>query len=621
MSNINLTNAEVLGFTQAADYIDGGIYQYGRTVSLSITAFIYPGKNTEPVNFGKIDQQERSTLDSILSSGFVDSISIGGQIIENVKILSYEFPTSSGSLDNHINLLRVNMSLEFYETFDHTKDLKETDAEIYKDSSLFLKEDYAKYFSSFKEDFTFSINDNYEHSFTQNINFSLRPNSVVKVDLVAKGKELALDAFNLTGNAMAKVGYIDARYAGFIRIVKGSGLFSESYDSITNTYSITRSITSKNGAYKSDQKNAKWSASFTHGIQVGEGGSVSITESGVIQGRSVENIKETKDKGQDTYENAYQGLAAMKADSFARCKATFNTFIKSPPTWVPGRQEWNQAKDLKDKLVSFGRNVNRTGGQISYTITFTNNPRMHADAIFEYTVQASRQNNNITSVTESGTIKPYEESKSSLYDPKLLYDKLTSPIDVIARVEPLLNSVKVPSSTSKLTHPKSLISSSLSFPAYGTEVSYSFVYSDDPTLRNETYLRKVEKTNDYKAPVAIRSSVVAPNVKETNYDSDQSTEGAKNVSMNCVFKRNPNSNLINKAHADYLRGASKSVFESLKMETQTSAFVTSEQGGKDELSWYLNGLSYSFGSDYQMSYSADMAFIDRKGVPAETLEY
>jgi hypothetical protein len=621
MSTINLTNAEVLDFSQTANYIDGGIYQYGRTVSLAISAFIYPGNNVESTNFGKVDKEERAHLDEILSSGFVTNINIGGQIISDVKILSYEFPTSSASLNNHINLLKVNMNLEFYEAFDQTGDLKLTDPDIYKDSPLFLKKDYAQYFSSFGENFSFSISDNYEHNFTQNISFALRQNSETEVDLVAKAKELALKAFNLTGNAMAKVGYIDSRYADFSRIVKGSGLFSESYDSLNNRYSITRTISSKNGVYKSSQKDEKWSASFTHSVQTGGDGSVSVTESGVIQGRSVENIETTTDKGQDTYENAYTGLVSIKAGAYDRCQATFATFIKDPPSWVPGDQEWNNSDNLKDKLISFGRNINRTGGQISYTISFTNNPRMHADAIFEYTIQASRQTSNITSVTESGTIRPYEESKNSEYDPKTLYDKFAASDDVIARIKPLFESVRVPSSTSNLTYPKNLTGSNISFPAYGVEISYSFTYSDDPTLRNETYVRRLEKTDDYKMPVAMRSSVVAPNIKETNYDSNQSTEGTKSVSMNCVFKRNPSSNLINSSHTNYLKTASDSVLTSLKNETQTSAFVTSLQAGKDELSWYLNGMSYNFGSDYNLSYSADMSFVDKKGVAAEALEY
>ena len=185
----------------------------------------------------------------------------------------------------------------------------------------------------------------------------------------------------------------------------------------------------------------------------------------------------------------------------------------------------------------------------------------------------------------------------------------------------MYESVRVDSSTSDLTYPKNLTSSNISFPAYGVETSYSFTYSDDPTLKNETYIRKLEKTDDYRMPVAIRSSVVAPNVKETNYDSNQTTEGTKSVAMNCVFKRNPSSNLINNAHADYLKTAAESVLTRLKSETQTSAYVTSVQGGKDELSWYLNGISYNFGSDYNLSYSADMTFVDKKGVTAEALEY
>ena len=91
MATINLENAEVLDFSQSANYINGEIYQYGRTVSLSITAFIYPGNDIESTRFRKIDTTERSHIDEILgqnNSGFVESISINGTIIQNVKILS-----------------------------------------------------------------------------------------------------------------------------------------------------------------------------------------------------------------------------------------------------------------------------------------------------------------------------------------------------------------------------------------------------------------------------------------------------------------------------------------------------------------------------------------------------
>ena len=135
MAIINLENAEVLGFSQSANYISGEVYQYGRTVSLSITAFIYPGNDIESTRFRKIDTTERSHIDEILgqnNSGFVESISINGTIIQNVKILSYEFAAQEATIEDHINLLRVNMELEFYEAFDHSGDLKSADSEVYK---------------------------------------------------------------------------------------------------------------------------------------------------------------------------------------------------------------------------------------------------------------------------------------------------------------------------------------------------------------------------------------------------------------------------------------------------------------------------------------------------------
>ena len=249
MATINLENAEVLDFSQSANYINGEIYQYGRTVSLSITAFIYPGNDIESTRFRKIDTTERSHIDEILgqnNSGFVESISINGTIIQNVKILSYDFATQEASIEDHINLLRVNMSLEFYEAFDHTSDLKATDSEIYK-ATDFLGVEYSKYFESFDESFSFSLSNDYAHSFTQTLNFNLRKNTPTDVDFSVIAKEIAMKAFDVSGSAVAKVGYIDDRYAEFIRTVQGNGVFSESYDTINNTFSLFTSGSGNTG--------------------------------------------------------------------------------------------------------------------------------------------------------------------------------------------------------------------------------------------------------------------------------------------------------------------------------------------------------------------------------------
>ena len=645
-TTINLSNIEVLDYQQDAKYIDGGIYQYGRTVTLSLSAFIYPGKSIESTNFRNVDGEVEVHLEEILgmlNSGFVDHIDISGETIHDVKILSYNFPTSPGALENHISLLKVNMTLEFYETFEDAKStLIDADPEVYK-ATEFLEQQYAKYIESFRENFNFSINDNYEHQFSHTINFSLRQNSKIDPEFAQNVKEMALRAFDVRNDFAPKVGYLDSRYSEFIRSIQGNGLFTESHNPIDNSYTLTRNVASKSNAYKATDNIApgevveadkNWSSDFNYNIQVDQSGSVSITENGSIQGRTdktLETDSELATKNQDTYENAVQGLVALNLNdpdeasgAYARCKEALTDFVKTNSNWMPTDQEWADSDDLKKKYVSLGKNLDRVAGSISYTIVFTTNPRMHNDAIFQYTVQGQRGNDNITSVTESGTITPYNESKHATFDQKLLkdlYDKFTPSKDVIDRISSIYESVRVPSSVNPFEHPKNLVSSSISFNAYGVEVSYDFSYSDDPTLRDETYLRKVDKTHDYKMPVIIRSSVVAPNLKETNYDANQTSEGSKSVSLNCIFKRNPQSNEINKDHADYLKTASDAVFSQLKGEVQKEAYISSPQVGKNDLNWYLADLQYSFGSDYNLTFSAGMNFVDKKGVAAEALEY
>lgn len=620
MATIDLTDAEVLGFSQSANYIDDN-YQFGKTVSLSITAFIKPPNGSVNSRFQQITNKEKQRLEEIQASGFVDNISINGEIIQNVKILSFDFPTREASITDHIQLLRVNMNLEFYEAIDNTSNLKAADEELYK-ATDFLQTAYARYFVNFSESFSFSISELNEYSFNQSINFKLRKDTPTDIDFSTIVKEIVLKAFNNTGNSVAKVGFIDDRYANFIRVVKANGVFSESHDALNNVYTIQRAVTLKNGAYRSTQKEEEWSAEFTHNIAVEPTGSVLITENGVVNGRSnIDLESDLSSRDEKKYENAFQGYKVVKAEAYARCQELLNDLIKSSSSWIPGDTEWSNSPSLKERYVSLGFSVNRQSGEVGYNITFTNNPRMHADAIFEYSLEASRDAQNITSVTESGSITPYDKNKFGDFNPKPLYDLFTASTDVIDRMNPIFNSLKVSSSIAKFVFPTNLTASTISFNASGVGISYSFTYQDDPTLRNGTYLRKIEKSEDYNFPVAISSNVVAPNLKESHYDANQSTEGSKNISFDCTFKRNPSSNIINSSHIDYLKTSSSSLKDLIKQEIQKSAFVNGKQVAKNDLSWYPQDMNYTVGSDYSFNLGVSMNFVDKKGVSPLSLKY
>lgn len=614
-STINLTNVEVLDYSHSLNLV--GVYQFGRTVNLSLSAFIIPSKiGTEEEGFQSITQVEENHLTEILDNGWADIITLGSgsgqEEIQNVKILSYSFPTDV--TNNHINLLRVNMTLEFSESFDNRDSftsLPGGDSEIYQNLQMF---DFADYFQSLSESYSFSLSDNNDFSFQQGLNFELKQIDSSNADLVQKAKDIASAVFL---NNPPKLGYLDSRYDDFMRTIKTRGRFSESYDSINNSYSFTRSVNTKNSAYKDDQKNEKWSSELNYAIQRDQSGVITITENATIKGRI--GLGETE-SAEDLYSNAYDGFTVLHTGSHARCQKLMETMIQDKPDWIEGSESWNLSDDLKTKFVSFGKNLDRASGTITYSIVYTNNPNMHEEAIFDYTLSSSKDQEGYIQITESGNIKPYDKNKNSEFSARLLYDRFTSPNDVLSRVRTLHDSVKDPDATN-LENPRNLISSNVSFPAYGLNISYTLVYSDDKSLKDGTYLRKLRKTDSFNAPTKMRSRVTAPNIKETNYDSDQTSVGKKSLTFDCVFKRNPNSNLINKAHTDYLKAASLSVFQDIKTEVELSAFVNAKQNVSNQLSFFLESMAYNFNSRYELNSSAEMSFIDRRGVAAEILEY
>ena len=279
--------------------------------------------------------------------------------------------------------------------------------------------------------------------------------------------------------------------------------------------------------------------------------------------------------------------------------------------------------------MSFGRSVNRMAGTINYTVVFTTDPKLHNDAIFDYTITASKNENNITSISESGNISPYFTNKnkdfSSSSDSKAisLYKSLASSSKVLERIKPIYDSVKDSSRASfSLSHSKNLISKNVSFDSYGVQLKYNFNYEDDKNLRDSTYIRKIEKDENYEMPVINRQAFIAPNEKITNYDALQSSEGTKSVGINCIVKRDPARNIINATeHADYIKAASDSVFNTLNQETEKSAFVLSDQGKAGSFNFYLKDLSYDINDSYDLSYSASLGFIDKRGVVADRLKY
>ena len=579
-----------------------------------------------------MDVQQKAFIEEILDNGFADSITLGSgpkaETINNVKIINYSFTTDS--TNNKIDLLRVNMALQYTESFDNRSSLEAADADIYTNLQAF---DYAQYFEGFSENYTFSLSESNEFSLQQNINFELKQNSSASVDLVQEAKNLVNSVFL---SDPPKLGYLDSRYDNFIQTIKTRGKFNESYDSLTNSYSFSRSVNTKSGAHKSEQSGSNWSSSLDYAIQRDGSGIITITENASIQGR-VKNVGQNAN-AEDLYSNAYEGFIFLQGQvalpdqsglvdgggvsksPYDRCQALMQSMIKDKPDWIEGSESWNLADDLKTKFVSFGKNLNRVAGSISYSVVYTNNPNMHEEAIFDYSLSSTKDAEGYVQVTESGSIKPYDESKNSDFSAKTLYDRFTSSADVLSRVKALHDSLKDPDAII-LEHPKNLISSSVSFPAYGLDISYGFTYSDDKSLRDETYIRKLNKKDSFTSPTKITSSVIAPNIKETNYDSNQTSLGKKSINFECVFKRNPTSNLINKAHTDYLKTSSANVFSSIKQEVEKSAFVNAKQNVNNQLSFFLESMSYDFDSQYQFNSAAEISFIDRRGVVAGAMEY
>ncbi len=232
---------------------------------------------------------------------------------------------------------------------------------------------------NFTEDYNFTrkTNGGYSYSHTANIQFFQGP---AGIDAIAQAKTLAQSIF-----VSSALGFVF--YPGYTSKV-GKRYYTETYDVITNACSFQETFD-----FDSDQ--GDYSAVFTDSIQLQSDGIVNVTENGVIHGITNPN-----------FQTATDGFNSVIAGAYTRC----NNLITNYGNYGDGT--FTSAQPIP---VSKSVNYNLFIGEITYTITFTNDASYNNTYYWEYTTEQTQQNGYFDA-SENGTLIGRATNRKDAYD-------------------------------------------------------------------------------------------------------------------------------------------------------------------------------------------------------------
>lgn len=339
-----------------------------------------------------------------------------------------------------------------------------------------------QYLQGFSENYSFNkkLNGGYSYSHDASMQFT---SGVGQLNAIGAAQTLARTLF--TGS---NLGF--AFYPGFTN-KQGKRYITETCDTISNECSFQET-------FDFDNNNGAYSATYTTSIQLDNVGVVSVTEQGNIRG--IEN---------PNFQKALDALNVELTGSYIRCSGAANYYFPDSPILVTSP-------------LSQGRAIDIFNNNVSYTVTFDNAPINQRTYFWEYTLEANKQQ-NISTVSEQGTIIGRGENPSVAFSNARAGFSIVKP-GIAGRCSALFVGNYAPTSNY-------LENKQEAYSPVQSRVSYSYVYSNDPTLISNAGVRRKNVSIDKNAPVYSYNMVGIINEAEIAQNNYQSTPGAQTVSV------------------------------------------------------------------------------------------
>ncbi len=338
----------------------------------------------------------------------------------------------------------------------------------------------ARRIEELSENFEFKTDDKGESTYTHSVTVRFGENSDA-AEGIALAKSLAAVFFNATSG----LGAFMTSYAG---LASAKRLYSEAYNVIDAACSFTETVRIPR------ERNGNYSYSLSYSLEQGSDGFADISETLKLTGLT-----------NPRYAGALEGLNAMGAGAFGRVQTVYSQYAFSD---APLFSQPISRRVATDKFT----------GEITVELTYSNNPRYHEKAIWEYTIETSRDENGYYTVSESGSVVGIGRSLKDKYARALEFFQTDVEPSVATRVDDFYQQVSGRSLALLLTNQK------FGKNEFEGSIEYSFTYTDNNLFADED-IRKVDATISVSNPVHLVQKYNIFNQKEIVQPQNQSTLG------------------------------------------------------------------------------------------------
>ncbi len=624
-NKIDFSDATLLGYNQDNYFLGDGIARYGSTRRLSIQVMTH---NVSGVGFNNDGvSQSWSGFSGAMASGdnfgevIVNGYELGSGIVESIAI----------ETDNPVRVgyHRVNIECP-YKNADDMENLDSYKSSTYDGLYEAIKGDTDReLIRDFSENFSFEEDEDGDYTHQHSVSVRFEEGKGGAAGEIAKAKALAATLFD-AGKA-PEFGYLPG-IAGFYK-TKASDrhYYTESYDLFTKSCSFTKRL-KIHGEDEDD-----YTKKITHSVTLNTNGIVSVTENCEITGK-------------DTYAQATAGMTDEINGSAARCLAFFDLYkdnylgpkysgSDSAPTITNGTTTIAPSA-LNAKAISLQKQFFKKKKKVSYSITYNNDPNILSHFIHNYSMSYSEQKNGAITITENGRILPYDTgSKDADFNKTEIRDRYKDTKSSFqARAETYYENLTDEDANAPNKALLKSISSTISFPREGREISYTKQHSDDLSFRGgytsagfnaitgypdstvtESYSASDKKINKLlvnisdKAPALIRSTYMIPN-KEDKYQliheplegkGKQTNMGKRTVSIKALVAREEGKNVFIDfptltTQLDYLKNLAIIKAAEVAIDFRLTKF-----------DWFIESCTYSFNNNRDLDFNLNAVYLTK----------
>lgn len=442
------------------------------------------------------------------------SLTIGTITFTNASILKFEATSSPDPMDNG---LRGVIKLQIEEVV--LGDISNINSTEFNDIFTQINS-YSTYIQEIAESFDYSVglNDQYRinHSVTVVPNDTATSSSAGNpTALTGAIAQAIVDNYRSSSSNASSI-HSTLRNAGI------GGFITTSENSITGEYTYSRRI----DTYAQNNSSNKTTEQYTHNVALGQNGVISVTESGTI--KSLE--KTTSFIGSTS--NGITQLTTALADSVSRCSTVYSNACTKFGQSGAGLETANP--------VSTQKNINHITQEITYSITYSDDPSIGSNYSTDIELNISQDQNGITEGRERATFTIYGSKGNLSTTPQSIYSTESS--GAIGRINSLLSSSGLNTNTSLVAK-----TSEVSYNPNGKTLSYTKTFTTDITRNYAGVgIKTLTKVVTDKEPLRIKSEFPIAGLKMLVHDPGNATAtgggrqtsmGERTVTVTCVLDR------------------------------------------------------------------------------------